>query len=96
MNKFEVTIEKVHKAKVSTREALTMINICLRGGQASEKQLFQDDMEWCREHGQPTWDTLRAWVKTLDFECGLVMPFMERLLKKDDGKNIGQHAESVK
>ena len=96
MNKFEMVIERIHKEKGPVEAVLTLINMCLRGGQTSENQLLQDGIKWCREHGEPTWDKLRAWAKTLDFECDLVMPLMERLLKKDDEKNIGQHAESVK
>ena len=96
MNKFEMAIERIHELKGQVEAALTLINMCLRGGQVSGNQLFQDNLKWIKKHGLPTWDKLRAWAKTLDFECGLVMPLMERLLKKDDEKNLGQHAESVK
>ena len=91
-----MAIERICELKGQVGAALTMIYICLRGAQATENQLFQDHMEWQREHGHPTWDKVRAWAKTLDFECDLVMPLLERMMKKDDEKNLRQHAESVK
>jgi hypothetical protein len=82
MNQAQEAIEKViadlGDNPLTPQSALLIGLMILRGGRASKEDLYGDVDAWEAEHGEMTIEKIREWAATLDIECGLVEPALER------------------